>query len=77
MVAFWWSNREQTRWTHTPVMELPNIFNEDVTVGGERGLVNVVADPDFVNNGYIYLFYTAATPQRDRVSRFTMIGEHS
>lgn len=56
------------------VMELPNIFNEDVTVGGERGLVNVVADPDFANNGYIYLFYTAATPQRDRVSRFTMLG---
>jgi glucose/arabinose dehydrogenase len=57
----------------TPVLELPNIFDEDVTIGGERGLVNVVADPDFENNGYIYLFYTAATPQRDRVSRFTMI----
>lgn len=57
-----------------PVIELPNIFEEDLTAGGERGLVNVVADPAFAGNGYIYLFYTAATPQRDRVSRFTMVG---
>ena len=58
----------------TPVLDLPNIFQEDVTAGGERGLVNVVADPDFATNGYFYLFYTAASPQRDRVSRFTMVG---
>ena len=58
----------------TPVLTLTNIFDEDVTVGGERGLVNVVADPNFAANGYIYLFYTAASPQRDRVSRFTMTG---
>ena len=44
----------------TPVLDLPNIFQEDVTAGGERGLVNVVADPDFATNGYFYLFYTAA-----------------
>ncbi len=58
----------------TPVLDLPNIFLEDVTAGGERGLVNVVADPDFANNRFIYVFYTAAVPQRDRVSRFTMNG---
>ena len=58
----------------TPVITIPNFFNEDVTVGGERGLVNVIADPDFVQNGYIYAFYTAAVPQRDRVARFTMSG---
>lgn len=58
----------------TPVLQLPNIFQEDVTAGGERGLVNIVADPDFAGNGYLYVFYTAASPQRDRVSRFTMTG---
>lgn len=58
----------------TPVLELSNFFREDVTVGGERGLVNVLADPGFATNGFIYLFYTAASPQRDRVSRFTMVG---
>jgi glucose/arabinose dehydrogenase len=58
----------------TPVLQLTNFFGEDVSLGGERGLVSVVADPNFAANGYIYLFYTAATPQRDRVSRFTMVG---
>ena len=58
----------------TPVITIPNFFNEDVTVGGERGLVNVVADPDFEENGYIYAFYTAASPRRDRVARFTIVG---
>lgn len=58
----------------TPVLQLTNFFHEDVTIGGERGLVNVVADPNFASNGYIYIFYTAASPQRDRVSRFTMVG---
>ena len=38
----------------TPVLDLPNIFLEDVTAGGERGLVNVVADPNFATNGFIY-----------------------
>ena len=58
----------------TPVLQLINVINEDVTVGGERGLVNVIADPNFAGNGFIYVFYTAGSPQRDRVSRFTMTG---
>ncbi len=58
----------------TPVLQLTNIINEEVTAGGERGLVNVVADPAFATNGFIYIFYTAGSPQRDRVSRFTMVG---
>ena len=58
----------------TPVLQLINVINEDVTVGGERGLVNVIADPNFAANGFIYVFYTAGNPQRDRVSRFTMTG---
>jgi glucose/arabinose dehydrogenase len=58
----------------TPVIQLSNIIDEDVTVGGERGLVNIIADPNFATNGFIYMFYTANSPQRDRVSRFTMAG---
>ncbi|OAI55816.1 hypothetical protein AYO49_01065 [Verrucomicrobiaceae bacterium SCGC AG-212-N21] len=58
----------------TPVLQLVNVFNENVTSGGERGLVNIIADPAFASNGHIYLFYTAGSPQRDRVSRFTMTG---
>jgi glucose/arabinose dehydrogenase len=55
-------------------MQLINVIDEDVKGGGERGLVNILADPNFPSNGFFYLFYTAGTPQRDRVSRFTLVG---
>ena len=54
----------------TPLLQLTNI---DIS-GGERGLVGVAIDPGFASNGYYYLFYTAAAPLRDRVSRFTATG---
>ena len=58
----------------TPALQLTNVISEEVTAGGERGLVNVIADPGFSANGYIYIFYTSGSPRRDRVSRFTMVG---
>lgn len=54
----------------TPVLTLTNINTEQ----GERGLVGITKDPQFSENGYIYVFYTANSPLRDRVSRFTMTG---
>jgi glucose/arabinose dehydrogenase len=46
---------------------------------GERGLLGVAIDPDFVNNGYIYLYFThpSAAPGGcvNRASRFTMSGD--
>jgi glucose/arabinose dehydrogenase len=43
---------------------------------GERGLVGVVLDPDFANNPYVYVYYTATTPTvHNRVSRFTASGD--
>lgn len=49
----------------------------------ERGLLGVAVDPQFAENGYIYLFYTfnrsSACPDGavvvNRVSRFTMSGD--
>lgn len=42
----------------------------------ERGLLGVTADPDFSNNGYVYLYYTRNdSTLRNRVSRFTMNGD--
>ena len=58
----------------TPVMTLPNIFHESVSLGGERGLVSILADPGFSTNHYFYVFYTANNPRRDRVSRFVLDG---
>lgn len=46
-----------------------------VDAAGERGLLGVTFDPDFANNGYVYVYYTVpGTPQvpvHNRISRFT------
>jgi glucose/arabinose dehydrogenase len=43
-----------------------------VDANGERGLLGVAFDPNFSSNNFIYLYYTATTPQtHNRVSRFT------
>jgi glucose/arabinose dehydrogenase len=43
---------------------------------GERGLLGVAFDPAFASNGYVYVYYTAATPTlHNRVSRFTASGD--
>lgn len=54
----------------TPFMTLTNINIEE----GERGLSGMALDPNFSTNGYFYIFYTANSPLRDRVSRFTATG---
>ena len=43
----------------------------------ERGLVGLVLDPNFADNGYIYVYYTQqTTPARNRISRFEMHDDH-
>jgi glucose/arabinose dehydrogenase len=43
---------------------------------GERGLLGVEFDPDFVDNQYIYIYYTVPTvPPHNRVSRFIANGD--
>jgi glucose/arabinose dehydrogenase len=44
------------------------LTNIDTT--GERGLVSIVLDPQFLQNGYFYLYYQPATPAQSRVARF-------
>ena len=41
---------------------------------GERGLGSITLDPDFDNNGYIYVYYTIYNTNVNRLSRFTAIG---
>lgn len=41
----------------------------------ERGLIGVAVDPDFVNNGFVYVCYVAKAPYpHHKVSRFTARG---
>ncbi len=47
-----------------------------VDSNGERGLIGVTPDPDFANNGHLYLHYTSpAGGAHNRVSRFTANGD--
>lgn len=43
---------------------------------GERGLLGVALDPDFLINKFLYVYYTATTPSvHNRISRFTANGD--
>ena len=49
-------------------------LNVDST--GERGLLGVTFDPNFVTNNFVYVYYTVVTsPRHNRVSRFTANGD--
>ncbi|MEL6103897.1 MAG: PQQ-dependent sugar dehydrogenase, partial [Pseudomonadota bacterium] len=44
---------------------------QNIDTGQERGLLDIVLDPDFANNGYFYVYYTPDFPERATISRFT------
>ena len=47
-----------------------------VDSSGERGLLGVTFDPNFGTNRFVYVYYTATTPNvHNRVSRFTANGD--
>jgi glucose/arabinose dehydrogenase len=47
-----------------------------VNSSGERGLLGVTFDPNFANNQFVYIYYTATTRTiHNRVSRFTANGD--
>ncbi len=45
--------------------------------GGEQGLLGLAFDPDFADNGYFYLNYTANKPRRTVISRFQLTSDSS
>jgi glucose/arabinose dehydrogenase/type 1 glutamine amidotransferase len=62
----------------TTALELSVYLAED-TMGypRESGLLGLTLDPDFEDNGWLYVYYTTETPDGvvNRVSRFTMEGD--
>jgi glucose/arabinose dehydrogenase len=47
-----------------------------VDSSGERGLLGIAFDPNFVSNQLVYVYYTATTPTiHNRISRFTASGD--
>ena len=54
----------------TPFLTVP------VDSQGERGLLGVAFDPNFVSNQLVYIYYTTTTPTlHNRISRFTASGD--
>lgn len=55
------------------VTSATTIFDFTATVedGGEQGLLGIAFDPDFTTNRYVYVYYSALSPRRSIVSRFT------
>ncbi len=51
------------------------ILNLDVYAANEHGLLGIELDPDFDSNGWLYLFYSPANVNVQRVSRFTISGK--
>jgi aldose sugar dehydrogenase len=41
---------------------------------GERGTLGIALDPDFGDNGYLYVYYTNEEPLENRVTRFVVDG---
>jgi glucose/arabinose dehydrogenase len=56
---------------------LPTPFlTVSVNAEGERGLLGVAFDPSFITNRYVYVYYTATSPNlHNRISRFTANGD--
>ena len=51
----------------TPFLQLTNVGS----AGVQQGIYDIALDPQFTTNHYYYVFYTAGSPNRDRLSRFT------
>ncbi len=51
-------------------------ITDNVNDFDERGLLGVVADPNFATNSFIYVYYTReGSPLKNRVARFTLSGD--
>ena len=51
----------------TPFLHLTNVGS----AGVQQGIYDLTLDPNFATNHFYYIYYTAATPNHDRMSRFT------
>ncbi len=54
-----------------------NIESKVNDQGNEEGLLGLAFHPDYENNGYFYVNYTASSPKRTVISRFQVSGSDS
>ena len=48
--------------------------NVPLWYSNDDGLTGIALDPNFMNNGWVYLYYTPVTPDEQVLSRFTITG---
>lgn len=60
----------------TPVADLTSKVNTCCDAWSERGLIGMTLDPDFANNGHMFIFYTTDDGgyMHNRISRITLSG---
>jgi cytochrome c len=63
---------------HQPQSGMTTLAGQlSVYTGVEHGLLGLALDPNFATNHWLYLFYSPAGPETvQRVSRFTVVGDH-
>ncbi|MEE9344603.1 MAG: PQQ-dependent sugar dehydrogenase [Methylococcales bacterium] len=65
-------------WILNPTLAIPELASyleiTDINTEGERGLLDIVLDPDFSNNHYVYVSYHRSSDKRIFISRFTDQG---
>ncbi len=55
----------------TPFLQLTNVGSAGDGTVAQQGIYDLALDPNFATNHFYYISYTAGTPNRDRLSRFT------
>lgn len=55
------------------VLDQP-LLSLNVAQGAEEGLLGIAVDPDYGTNGFLYVYYTQASPKTNRIVRYTVSG---
>jgi cytochrome c len=50
------------------------LANVPLWYSNDDGLTGIALDPNFMNNGWVYLYYTPVAPDEQVLSRFTVVG---
>jgi glucose/arabinose dehydrogenase len=58
----------------TPATPSAYMTISDIATDGEQGLLDITLDPDFLSNGWFYVYYAHASSQRFRIARFDHLG---
>jgi len=62
-------------WNGTSLATVGTVPN--IESGGERGLLSIIADPNFATNGHIYVYASLSTDSFMHLDRFTCTGDLS